>query len=185
MQEQLHDRYFNWISSLIDYPELKDPIMFYNDVLIHLLNTEFTWTIALDENRADDGIELRYRFGFENGIGDAIIHNQLDTRPCSVLEMMVALALRCEDDLMQGTEERHVERWFWIMMDNLGLGEDTYEFYDPVKTDNVVNTFLNRQYSPDGSFGGIFIIPNCVHDLRTVDIWYQMMWYLTAMSKTN
>ena len=39
------------------------------------------------------------------------------------------------------------------------------------------STFLNRQYEADGR-GGLFIVRNSRFDLRTVEIWYQAMWYL-------
>ena len=180
MSEQLSEKYYDWMCSLIKNNE-KNPVI-YSRILKFLYTTEFTWLIDLDGNRADDGIELRYRFGCEAGIENTIIHNELDNRACSVLEMLVALSLRCEDDIMQSTEERRVDKWFWVMMDNLGFSLLENCRYDVRKANTIVKRLLDRTYGPDGT-NGLVTIPNCEYDLRYVDIWYQMMWYLTYISK--
>ena len=41
----------------------------------------------------------------------------------------------------------------------------------------AVTGLLNREYEPDGK-GGLFTIKDCDRDLRTVEIWYQLCWYL-------
>jgi hypothetical protein len=63
------------------------------------------------------------------------------------------------------------------MLVSLGL-ESMDDFdYNEMYTDDVIDRFLYREYSPDG-VGGLFTIDNSYEDLRTVDIWYQMLWYL-------
>ena len=37
-----------------------------------------------------------------------------------------------------------------------------------------------REYAPDGR-GGLFTIRNCEEDLRKVEIWYQLCWYLDTI----
>ena len=37
--------------------------------------------------------------------------------------------------------------------------------------------FNRREYSPDGR-GGLFVVRNTSEDLRDVDIWSQLCWYL-------
>ena len=39
---------------------------------------------------------------------------------------------------------------------------------------------MNRTYSPDGD-GGLFTVRNCDRDLRNVEIWIQMCWYLDTI----
>ena len=41
----------------------------------------------------------------------------------------------------------------------------------------VMQIFLNREYEPNGR-GGLFTVNNSPADMRTVEIWYQFMWYL-------
>lgn len=140
----------------------------YSKLLEHLHRTEFTYEIPMDENRAKDGIEFRHSLG---------IHND---HSCSVLEMMIALAARCEVNIMSDSEIGDRTRvWFWEMVQSLGLAGMTDDAYDEYRVQNILDTFLRREYQPDGQ-GGLFTIPDCPRDLRTVEIWYQMCWYLNS-----
>ena len=71
-------------------------------------------------------------------------------------------------------------QWFWGMIVNLGLGSMTDGRYDRRFVEGVLNRFLNREYEPDGR-GGLFRIKHCNRDLRTVEIWYQLCWYLDSI----
>ena len=66
----------------------------YKKLLNRLSEIDFQFSIAMDANREADGLDLRYRFGNEKHIRNYVINRYLDDRPCSVLEMMVALANR-------------------------------------------------------------------------------------------
>ena len=72
----------------------------YKILLCQLHGIIFYNLIDMDADRAEDGINLRYRFGYENGYESAMIASCLDNRPCSVLEMMVALAIKIEEQIM-------------------------------------------------------------------------------------
>lgn len=134
--------------------------------------------MAMDGNRAEDGIAFRYRFGDENSYEQSQIATYIDNRPCSVLEMMMALSFRCEDQIMEDLEiGNRMGQWFWNMIVSLGLGSMNDEEFDKDYVDYVIDKFLNREYEPDGT-GGLFTIKNCKYDLRTIDIWYQMCFYL-------
>ena len=101
--------------------------------------------------------------------------------PCSVLEMMVALAIRCEESIMDNpVYGDRTGQWFWNMIVSLGLGSMTDEMYDRDYVDNIVDRFLDRDYSPDGR-GGLFTIRNCEYDLRDVEITHQLYWYLDTI----
>jgi len=153
----------------------------YRKLFTRLNDTEFTYTIPMDGNRAEDGIDLRYRFGRENGCPDAMIASLLDVVPCSVLEMMLALSIRCEEHIMDDPEiGNRTGEWFWIMIVNLGLGSMDDTRYDAEYVDDILDRFLNREYDADGT-GGLFPVRNpryAQYDLRNVDIWYQLNWYL-------
>ena len=56
-------RYFRWLIRKIDTPEY--PVRNYTHLLNHLHSVFFISMIELDENRESDGIDLRYRFGYE------------------------------------------------------------------------------------------------------------------------
>jgi hypothetical protein len=135
----------------------------------------------MDGNRAEDGINLRYRFGYEKGYEDCQIASCLDTKPCSVLEMLVALAMRCEEHIMDDPAlGNRLGKWFWSMIENLGLSSMSDRKFNRSFTAGVVKRFLNREYDPDGK-GGLFIIKNRKIDLRREEIWYQMCWYLDSI----
>ena len=131
----------------------------------------------MDSNRAEDGINLRYRFGYENGYEDFMISACLDDKSCSVLEMLVALAIRCEEHIMEDSDigDRTGE-WFWIMIENLGLRSMNDARFDRAYVDETIDIFLNREYKRNGE-GGLFIV-DAQRDLRHVEIWYQMCLYL-------
>jgi hypothetical protein len=105
--------------------------------------------------------------------------------PCSVLEMMVALAIRCEEHIMEDLElGDRTEKWFWIMIDSSGLNALTDMTFNSYEADIILQRILNREYGPCGE-GGLFLIPNCGFDLRNVEIWYQLCWYLNYYEEVN
>ena len=69
-------------------------------------------------------------------------------------------------------------QWFWGMIVNLGLGGMYGANYDPVTVDQIISRFLDRAYDYDGK-GGLFTVRAPRKDMRTVEIWYQMNWYLS------
>jgi hypothetical protein len=150
----------------------------WRKLLGFLFDREFTYTLSMDENRADDGIDLRYRFLFETKNDSPALRKALDDRPCSVLEMMVALALRCEEHIMSDSSiGNRTGHWFWSMVQNLGLSSMYDSIFDYSSARHVIMRFLNRDYQPNGA-GGLFRISDERVDLRDMEIWYQMMWYL-------
>ena len=167
--EFLERLYFDWMCDIVGNYHT------YSRLLTRLHRIDFVYILPMDENRERDGIDLRYRFAYdENSVDDDF----LSERPCSVLEMMVALALRIEEDIAYDPDVgSRTHCWFWDMVHSLGLdGMDDYN-YDEDYVDDVVDQFLYREYKRNGE-GGLFTIENCPHDLRTVEIWYQMGWYL-------
>ena len=141
--------------------------------------------MELDGNRAQDGIDFRYRFGHENGISNKIIERHLDNRACSVLEMMVAIAFKAEEQIMDDFNYgNRTGQWFWNMIVNLGLGNMSDDDFDERKANNNITRFLNREYDYDGR-GGLFTIENCECDMRGIEIWTQFMWYLDNILEDN
>lgn len=166
MKSKTSTEYFNKLCNIACGNRYKEHI--YSNLLEYLYTKEFRYSILRDENRAEDGIDLRYRFGYEKYIN----------RPCSVLEMMLALAIRCEETIMDNPDiGDRTSQWFWRMIVNLGLGDMRDDVYDERHVNRVVERFLSRDYSPDGE-GGLFYIPNCECDMRDVEIWVQLCWYL-------
>lgn len=169
----VREQYFDWLSSVVNLgPD-------YSLVLGKLFDTEFVWTIPFDAHRASDGINLRYRFGRIFNIPDPVICSELDHRPCSILEMIVALAIRCEEQIMSDAEfGDRTPLWLHDMLGSLGLLNFPNRKYDESRVSEIIDIFLRRDYSRTGK-GGLFEIPNLdtSRDMRTAEIWWQMCWY--------
>lgn len=176
-QNELNNAYFDWMYRLVcgdGYSKGRS----YRKLFYLLHDTPFTYTIAMDGNRYEDGVELRYRFANEQGHREAIIARYLDERPCSVLEMLIALSIRLEEHIMDDPEiGNRTGQWFWNMITNLGLGSMNDVRFDKDYSYNVIQRFLSRDYERDGK-GGLFTVKYCRFDLRDVEIWYQACWYL-------
>ena len=171
---EVKNRYFEWLYNYMCKEKICEGIS-YKEIFMLLYETDFDFYIYDDMNRAIDGIDLRNRFAIENG--DIHISDYLDDS-CNVLEMMVALAIRCEETIMDNPKYGdRTAQWFWCMMSNLGLSYMNDKNYDKKIANNIIYNFLERQYKPNGK-GGLFYIRNCEEDLRNVSIWTQLCWYL-------
>lgn len=180
--EELNFKYLDWLYDLVCDDRYSRGLG-YRKLFAYLYDTEFTYTLPMDGNRYEDGVELRYRFGREHGYDQPMIAAYLDCEPCSVLEMMIALAIRCENQIMSDPDiGNRAGQWFWGMIVNLNLGRMTDANFDPQYVGNAMDIFLNRQYSRNG-VGGLFRVSNDKRDMRTLDIWYQMHAYLNEISK--
>lgn len=179
-QDELNDAYFNWMYQLV-YGGRYSKRLSYRKLLYLLHDIEFTYTISMDGNRYEDGIDLRYRFGYEKRYEGAMIAEYLDNRPCSVLEMLIALSIRLEEHIMDDPEAGdRTGQWFWNMITNLGLGIMDDAKFDKSRAADIVQRFLNRDYERNGK-GGLFTVEHCRYDLRDVEIWYQACWYLDSI----
>lgn len=166
--------YFEWMYDIVcDYSRSGD--ISYRELLWKLNDIEFEYYIRGDYNRAADGIDLRRRFAYDFLEIDHAERYILG--PCSVLEMMIALAIRCEE-IMDDTEYgNRTAQWFWKMIVSLGLGGMTDERYNDRVVKEVINDFLDRNYDRDGH-GGLFAVDNCHRDMREIEIWEQMICFI-------
>lgn len=179
-RNDINKEYFNYLYNLVSKNRYAEQISFIK-LLMFLHETEFIYLIPKDQNRAEDGVDLRYRFALTEGCDD--VERVLDCldAPCSVLEMMVALALRCEecimDDPLMGDR---TGQWFWNMIVSLGLGSIVDGKFDKRFAEAVMDRFLNREYEPDGR-GGLFTVKHCARDMRDIEIWHQLCEYLDCV----
>lgn len=177
---KIEQEYFDWIYDI--FCKDLNSSRSYRLLFKQLYNTEFDirYFHVRDENRVSDGIQLRRHFALQNGYDPEFIFSEIDGF-CSMLEMMAALAIRCETNIMANTEygDRTAE-WFWIMIDSLRIGYFD-AMYDRDAVDEAIDRFLHRDYAPDGD-GGLFYIRGCTKDVRTVEIWCQMNWYLETIT---
>lgn len=178
-KDAVNNKYFDWMYDIVCGSRFARGIS-YRKLLMRLHSIDFVYSIPKDANRAEEGMDLRYRFAYEHlNIKDA--ERQI-TGPCSVLEMMIALALRCEETIMDDPElGDRTGQWFWGMITNLGLGGMEDSRYDREYVDSVVERFLNREYESNGK-GGLFTVRDHKMDMRDVEIWWQMCWFLDTIT---
>lgn len=174
IRNELKNEYFEWLYNLVCKNRYSDGTSF-RKLLMHLHGVEFVYVIDMDENRALDGIALRWQFICDKDyVTEAL--DDLDG-PCSVLEMMIALCFKCEGFMDDPAIGDRFSQWFWHMIVSLGLGGMNDDMFNKRKARLVIAKFLDRNYEPNGK-GGLFTIRNCDRDLRDVEIWHQMCWYL-------
>lgn len=181
MTNEYEKEYFDWLCNFVcdeEYDTINQQKS-YSLLLEHLHSRPFVAIIERDEHRISDGLTLRKRFCDECGYPESVLQAVTDGHTCSIFELMLALAIRCEESIM--TDESFGNRtgqWFWFMVVNLGLGHMSNADYDEASVDYILERFVNREYSPFGE-GGLFTVKEPRQDMREVEIWYQMCWYLT------
>lgn len=180
MKQYVHNEYFDWLNSLVNHNRYSQRIS-YLKLLIHLHDTDFRYSIPRDSNRAEDGKNMRYHFAMDRYPDDVDRVMDILEGPCSVLEMMIGLAVRGEEIMDDPAIGDRTAQWFWSMVTNLGLGSMHDTIYDEKYVDMVIDRFLDREYEPDGR-GGLFRVRGSKTDLRTVEIWYQLCWYLNTIT---
>ena len=170
--------YFEWLLDKIcdqTHPREK-----YRSLLEALWSREYYAIIFMDKNRVSDGLTLRMNFNSVKRIPwkQKLTPNEL-AMPCTVLEALIALCIRMEQDILMDDLGDRTSVWFWTIMENMDLHVMDERRYDEYYINQVIDKFLNRKYGPDGE-GGPFYIPYSAKDLREVELWYQAMWFITA-----
>ena len=187
MQNQIRDDYKNWLIGLTNSWCSSASGNSYLSLMEYLYSCPFTSVYANDCNRVQDGIDMRFRYiesldsgpdSFKYTYRDVFIYLVHD---CNMLEMMTALAQKCEDHIMGDPEigDRSGE-WFWGMIKNTHLDLLSDECFDILEAERIVNNIINHNYGRDGD-GGLFSVRNPDIDMRTAELWYQMNWYLGEM----
>lgn len=165
MDVSVYNEYYFYLLERVGLYEKE--IRTYSFLFKELFKTEFKWSLDRDENRAADGEELRRQFEEDTGgVTD-------DYDPCNMLEMLVALSLRCENDIMGTQGEDNTRQWFWDMLDNMGLDYYDNSRWNPSAVQRILNNVIFRRYDWNGN-GGMFPLKNPPGDQRRVEIWYQM-----------
>lgn len=174
----LNDNYFKWLLGILGF---KEPMSCrYISMLSYMYSTDFKLTnpiVGHDDNRINDGFELRATYS--NNFTDPDLPKVFND-PVSVLEVLVAFAMRIDDDIMYDGS-LHASKWFFIMIDNLGMTNFTDDRLglDWVIDDEeqILDIWMSRQYGPDGN-GTIFPLKSTVFDQRKLEMWYQMQeWF--------
>lgn len=145
----------------------------YDELLTQLHFSPFEVILDRDDNRVQDGLSFRQQFLNENGInGDFYDH------PCGILEVLVALSIRIDNEFVGNPVDPHPEMLFWMMICNLGLDKFDNKHYNSDFIYEILGRFVSRQYDFNGN-GGIFPLKNARNDQRKNEIWNQMLAYVS------
>lgn len=171
------EEYIKFLMDIVD-TKPKD----YSKLFKELLGIKFMHFVGNDVDRAKDGLELRFRF--EEEYGKLYELEKKLEGECSILEAFVALAERCERDIMCDFDcGDRTSEWFWVIMDNLGLSTFTNSSFNSDEIWRICEIFNLRKYGKSGKNGGAFPLKrrhlDFESDVREVELWYQMNWYLT------
>lgn len=171
MDAPLDEQYLTWLYARIGVIEETRKSKTYWSLARLLYTTEFVWLVPNDDNRVEDGRDLRYEFLDETGLSGNIDPNWMGMG-CSVLEMLMGLsqALAFEDD-------RTAHRWFWELLTNVGLSGYNDRAFNERAVEEIVSNLIWRNYKPNGE-GGLFPLKHPREDQRRVELWYQAQAYL-------
>jgi hypothetical protein len=183
MDEPLDEGYFKWLYGQVSPLRLKNPTRTYWALLRQLYQTEFVWFVPNDDNRLEDGRDLRYEFmDSVHGLDRSEVDPEWLGLGCSMLEMLIALSRHLSFEA-----EGEVRDWFWHLLDQLDLRKYNDRFYDPEAAphkfqaiEETLERVIWRRYNYDGT-GGLFPLRNPTQDQRDVELWYQMGSYIVEL----
>ena len=174
MSALLDELYFEWLYSQACSVKRKNPQRTYWNVFKILFTKEFVWWVPNDDNRCEDGRELRYEFLYSQGMDPRNTDQDWLHIGCSFLEMMIGVARRCAFLTSSAEDE-----WFWELMENLDLRKYNDSVHIPRdRVEDILDRVIWRTYTRNGH-GGLFPLRNARQDQRDVEIWVQLNAYLS------
>ena len=176
MSVLLDEEYLVWLYSQIGSVKLRNRLKSHWSLARQLFKTEFVWFVPNDDNRIEDGRDLRYEFLEANGLEAPREWLEMG---CSMLELLIGLSRVLSFET--GGEPRV---WFWHMIEMLDLHQYNDRVYDAKaeeKIDEALNRVIFRTYEPSGR-GGLFPLRRPQRDQREVELWYQLSAYLLELT---
>lgn len=171
----LDDAYLEWLYNHFAVVQNTNPERSYWKLALQLYTTPFRPFLMQDNNRAEDGKELRGLFLDQTGYNLDDPYGLFLGLDCSMLEMLIALS-----DRTAFQTGGSVTEWFWRFMTNLSLerySDDLYEISIQEEVEEALDRVNWRTYSADGT-GGLFPLRQPDHDQRKIELWYQMSAYI-------
>lgn len=188
------DEYFEYLVGLIRFvPSLDEGNITYTNCAVNRLKllkylyvNPFCPVLSDDENRTKDALELRHDYLVQYELSSSEFEKKQpfsQKKRCNMLEMMVALAKKCEDQIMTNTKlGNRTGFWFWSMVKSLGLINQFDSNISEEAVQRAIYLFTTRKYDQDGK-GGLFTIPKIDINMRSIPIWYQAMYYLRTFKE--
>lgn len=166
--------YFLWLCGLVGITR-SDPGPL--ELAWMLYTKKYYGVFPNDDNRTKDGKNLRESF--------CNMHKWCDIEklsgPCSVLEMLIALAQRMDYQLGDLNHKSRLSKWFYEFIKNLDLAipdtDDPKLMQKAEDNNRILDDWMQRKIMYNGK-GGLFPLKHPKEDQRQVEIWYQLMAYL-------
>lgn len=167
MGEYSQSRYLDWLEEQIASTKDKS----YRELLERMHEKEFVWLVPNDDNRIEDGLDIRNEF---------FRRRTMSRQRCSVLEVLIGLSRRLA--FIAGGEPGY---WAWELLINLGLSRMSGHIgkVRAETIDEILETLIWRTYESDGS-GGFFPLGWPNKDQRKVELWYQMCAYIDELPES-
>lgn len=172
MAGPLEEQYIYWLYRQVASVRARNPTRTFWSLIRLLHQKDFDWSIPNDDNRVEDGRDLRYEFASEYNL--ELSQNWINQK-CSMLEMLIALSRRLSFEA-----EGLPAGWFWELLKNIGLDDYNDNYIRGCDTQLIVyalNRVVDREYEADGH-GGLFPLNDSREDQREIEIWNQASLYL-------
>lgn len=185
--KSIKDEYFNYLTEDVLGPTHNGKL--YSILYYTLNNIEFYAKIERDKNRAESAYTYRmiflqlYKEKFPKetaSISSSSIGDIGFSYMPSFFEVVIYLAKDLAYITDGSTDTKYLSKWFWIMMENLGLES----YWDGNTTDSDINIIkatvrrvLDRDYDENG-VGGLFPLRETSVDQRKTELWYQANYFL-------
>lgn len=176
MSAPLDEQFLSWLYSQVGSVKQRNRSRTHWSLARQLYMTEFIWFIPNDDNRLEDGRNLRYEFLDTQRIENPD-PNWLGM-DCSMLEMLIALARQ-----LAFLADGATDVWFWHLIEQMDLEQYNDKNYDETakrRINRACERIIWRTYSPSGR-GGLFPLRRPQEDQREIELWYQLSAYLLEL----
>lgn len=164
-------QYLIWRGNLEKFKE-------YSCLFAILHNIDFWYDIPRDENREADGADLRNDYNIPEEWYSEELREAFDNHWTSVFEVLLALAIRVDDEYIGDPSEEHPEDFFMEMIKNLGLDVFIGKRYKESDVQKIITRWLSREFKRNGE-GSPFPLQYNDRDQRDLEIWDQMNCYIS------
>ncbi len=143
----------------------------------------FVSLVAFDENRVEEGKELRDEWADTDGGDISALEGELIPYTCTALELILVMARRMCFEMSDSQFDAGIGKWVAELLENAGLAtyrNDIFELdpeYSAQKIKNILHDIVYRRYLCTGD-GGFFPIRYPDADQRKVELLVQMNNYL-------